>query len=309
MALTQREYCPTACPVCEAPGGAFVPYLRARGPLEIRRCRVCSHLILSVWPPRSSDCPDEFGGIDLNAYIQSMEPERRRGAKTIFTMLKKWKPSAGEFFDVGASFGWLVEEGVNSGWKGSGVDPSAKAVAEAQRRGLDVMLGLFPQDAPAGRKWDVVTITDVVEHLEDPRAIIRDVRERLKEDGLLVVQSPDVTGLLHRTAALLSAMTLGRMTGPLARLWQVQFPYPHLHGFTRRNACRMLEACGFEVLEAVAQPIISGNMAKRAGYTKSSGGLDLVSWVYGLGIGILNAVSALTGRQDLFLVIARRRDG
>jgi SAM-dependent methyltransferase len=238
-----------------------------------------------------------------------MEPERRRGAKTIFTMLKKWKPAAGEFFDVGASFGWLVEEGVKSGWKGSGVDPSAKAVAEAQRRGLDVMLGFFPQDAPAGKKWDVVTITDVVEHLEDPRAIIRDVRERLKEDGILVIQSPDVTGLLHRTAALLSEVTLGRMNGPLARLWQVQFPYPHLHGFTRRNACRMLEACGFEVLEAVAQPIISGNMAKRAGYTKSSGGLDLVSRVYGLGIGTLNAVSALTGRQDLFLVIARRRDG
>ena len=223
MALTQGEYCPTVCPVCEAPGGGFVPCLRTRGPLEIRRCRVCSHLILSVWPPRSSDCPDEFGGIDLDAYIQSMEPERRRGAKTIFTMLRKWKPSAGEFFDVGASFGWLVEEGVNSGWKGSGVDPSAKAVAEAQRRGLDVMLGFFPRDAPLGKKWDVVTITDVVEHLEDPRGIIRDVRERLKEDGILVVQSPDVTGLLHRTAALLSAVTLGRMNGPLARLWQVLF--------------------------------------------------------------------------------------
>jgi len=56
--------------------------------------------------------------------------------------------------------------------------------------GLDVREGRFPDDVPVQAAFDVVTMLDVLEHIEDDEASLRAAGRLLKPDGLLLVTVP-----------------------------------------------------------------------------------------------------------------------
>ncbi|MFN8108991.1 MAG: methyltransferase domain-containing protein [Thermoleophilia bacterium] len=99
--------------------------------------------------------------------------------------------------DVGCGTGFLLEQLAGRGYTGVGVDLSPESVAIAQKRLVD--LGVSDRlraevgsayEPPEGR-FELITLTDVLEHLEDPRACLRALRERLVPGGLLVISTPN----------------------------------------------------------------------------------------------------------------------
>jgi 2-polyprenyl-6-hydroxyphenyl methylase/3-demethylubiquinone-9 3-methyltransferase len=103
----------------------------------------------------------------------------------------------GRMLDVGCGTGFLLEQLARRGYRGVGIDLSPESVAIARRRledlgvadrvRVDVGSAYEPPEGP----FDLVTLTDVLEHLEDPRACLRAIRERLAPAGLLVVSTPN----------------------------------------------------------------------------------------------------------------------
>jgi 2-polyprenyl-3-methyl-5-hydroxy-6-metoxy-1,4-benzoquinol methylase len=79
-----------------------------------------------------------------------------------------------------------------------------------------------------GDAYDVITFNDVFEHLLDVKAALDACRERLRDGGLLVLNLPNSRGTVFRVSALLDRIGIH---GPLDRLWQNEFPSPHLHYF------------------------------------------------------------------------------
>ena len=81
--------------------------------------------------------------------------------------------------DVGCGGGFLLEELARRGYSGTGIDLSPESVAIANQRldeigaadRLKAEVG-SAYEPPAG-PYDLVTLTDVLEHLEDPRACLR----------------------------------------------------------------------------------------------------------------------------------------
>jgi SAM-dependent methyltransferase len=72
-----------------------------------------------------------------------------------------------------------------------GVDISAQAVDFCHQRGLDsVMLGAIEQLPHASGSFDLVTALDVIEHLDDDVAGLREMRRVLRRDGRLLVFVP-----------------------------------------------------------------------------------------------------------------------
>jgi len=69
------------------------------------------------------------------------------------------------------------------------VDPDTVQFART-KIGLDVRQGRFPEEIPVQGPFDVLTMFDVLEHIEDDASGLRAARALLKPDGLLLVTVP-----------------------------------------------------------------------------------------------------------------------
>lgn len=110
-------------------------------------------------------------------------------------------PERPRVLDIGCGTGFLLEQLAGRGYAGVGVDLSPESVAIARRRleelgvadHLEAQVG-SAYEPPEG-PFDLITLTDVLEHLEDPRACLRALRAVLAPGGLLVVSTPNRTSL------------------------------------------------------------------------------------------------------------------
>lgn len=103
----------------------------------------------------------------------------------------------GRVLDVGCGTGFLLENLAGRGYSGVGIDLSPESVALAQERlerigaadRLQAQVG-SAYEPPEG-PFDLIALTDVLEHLEDPRACLRALRAQMAPGGLLVISTPN----------------------------------------------------------------------------------------------------------------------
>lgn len=99
------------------------------------------------------------------------------------------------WLDLGCAYGFLVEQARRAGFHAVGIDVSHFALGEARARdsaaGLDLAAAVAEALPFDGRTFDVITVFDVVEHLPDPRSLLRECARVLRRGGLLIVSTPD----------------------------------------------------------------------------------------------------------------------
>ena len=140
--------------------------------------------------------------------------------------------SGGKLLDVGCAMGAMLAAASAAGYEPHGVEVNAAAAEAARRHAADVRCGELAAAGFADAAFDVVTMTDVLEHVREPLATLAEVRRVLVPDGVLLITTPD--------AGCLGARLLGRHW-PHNKL-------EHLFGFDRRTLRRSLEQAGLEVL-------------------------------------------------------------
>jgi 2-polyprenyl-3-methyl-5-hydroxy-6-metoxy-1,4-benzoquinol methylase len=203
---------------------------------------------------------------------------------------KRTGPANGRLLlDVGAYIGVFVEVAAEAGWDAWGVEPSQWAAAEAQNRGLSVIFGT--QDAPelAERQFDVVTMWDVIEHVDDPSAELAKAHRLLKPGGWLVVHTMDIDSLA-------------------ARLLGARWPWlmdMHLHYFSQKTLAQMLKNDGYEILWSGPQGryLRLNYLASRIGGFNRYLGHLATKVINGLRLG---GIAIPINFRDLFTVYARR---
>ena len=90
---------------------------------------------------------------------------------------------------------------------------------------------MFEQNYPA-KSYDVVTLWDVLEHTPDPKTEMREMHRLLKDDGLLVINYPDIGSWIARADGTSWVFLLD----------------VHLYYFTRATIRKLLGDAGFEVV-------------------------------------------------------------
>lgn len=108
------------------------------------------------------------------------------------------KPLAGKSaLDIGCGAGLLCEPLARLGAAVTGVDAAAEniaaASAHAEGMGLDIRYMAGEVGALDIGQFDLVTSVEVIEHVADKPAFLRDVAARLAPDGLLVMSTPNRT--------------------------------------------------------------------------------------------------------------------
>ncbi|MFQ5400331.1 MAG: class I SAM-dependent methyltransferase [Anaerolineae bacterium] len=256
---------------------------------QIVQCRNCGLVYAN---PRwsSEELIAAYTAVEDETYKLEREGRELTFRKHLATLEKMTGPANGRtLLDVGAYIGVFVEAACTAGWDACGVEPSAWAAAEAQKQGLSVILGT--QDAPQlqGRQFDVVTMWDVIEHVDDPKSELAKAFNLLKPGGWLVVHTMDVDSLI-------------------ARLMGQRWPWlmdMHLYYFSQKSLAQMLRRIGFEVIWSGAQGryLSLGYLTTRLGALFRPLGRLSSSVVGALG---LHSVAMPVNFGDLFTVYARR---
>jgi SAM-dependent methyltransferase len=93
-----------------------------------------------------------------------------------------------KLLDVGCGTGWLAEHFRDY----TGIDGSPEAVAAAQAKGRSIQQGDVDQPLPfEDASFDAVVLKDLLEHVADPVAVVREVGRVLKPGGRVFASSPD----------------------------------------------------------------------------------------------------------------------
>lgn len=197
---------------------------------DIYQCRECGFLYCPEMP-------------DLLHYYEKMEDAeyestREQRAMQLRRLLAGASPSAAgkRLLDVGAGSGILIEEAIELGYEAIGVEPSIYLANAAKKRGLPVIVGSFPSDAITG-KFDVITLIDIIEHVDNPREILSCVRQLLGQNGTCLIVTPDVSSL--------AARLLGW------RWWH--FRLAHVGYFNKRTLTLLLKQSGLQI-DAIRRP-------------------------------------------------------
>lgn len=286
------------CSACASGPLSALRRLRRGG--RLLRCGLCGHFELADWPVRPD--ADEYAGVDPEAYRRSMWPERETAAVGLVGDLRR-AGATGPLLDVGCSFGWLLRVASGAGFAAHGIDPSESAVETAQAAGLSVRRGLFPEEDFGRRDWGVMTFMDVIEHLPQLDATLEAAVSRLRPGGFLAVQVPVSTGSVFAAARALEAMSGGAVDGPLRRMLQMEFPYPHLHYFNRRSLEALFRRLGLQTVLATEGPIATGNMVDRVSWSARPTPAHRLE---AAGLWLLVAGGRVARHNDLLRLVARR---
>jgi len=144
--------------------------------------------------------------------------------KKALSLLENLAPGSGKnIFDVGCGNGLFLATAKKRGWDINGCDSSKANVAlAAQKLGINVDCAGFAQWEPCGRKYDVVSFWDVLEHLSEPHLFIKKALEILKPGGQILVGGPNDRSFLRIFAERLFFMTAGRIRGPIRKAYLLE---------------------------------------------------------------------------------------
>lgn len=143
--------------------------------------------------------------------------------------------------DAGCAMGYFMELARDANFDVYGVDVSDYAVDIAKKNfGDKVKLGqienlnkLFNHNQKPV-KFNVVTMFDIIEHLQNPREVLKKINYSMSDNGLLVVQTGNASS---RWARL------------MGRNWHFFAPPQHFFFFTEENLKNLLRQTGFEVIK------------------------------------------------------------
>lgn len=178
----------------------------------------------------------------LDASLSRMEILKAMGVKNGSTLL-----------DIGAGTGALVEAATLAGFDALGIEPSMTVVNEAVERGRNVVPGSV--DSVSGKypsnKADVIYMSDVFEHLTNPRQALDKVWAALEDKGMLVIEMPEEGSPQSQQQGM---------------EWRHYRPLQHVYLYTEGAARSLFEQKGFYV-EAVTRPL-RGSIGKIAYYMR-----------------------------------------
>lgn len=229
----------TRCPLCGGDDARAVVRTRdwshgLPGEFTYVRCRRCGLVYLN---PRPTDLaayyPPDYS--EYRATPIDDEPSWWRRVNRRYGMRKRTRLITdrlppGRVLDVGCGAGVFLHEMKRLGWRAQGEDTSPDAVRAARGLGLDVFEGELAEARFPEASFDAVTLWNVVEHLPDPLAQLREVARVTRTGGVVVMTTPNVQS------------AEARIFGGRWAMWEAP---RHLQLFSPSTVSQALAAAGF----------------------------------------------------------------
>ncbi len=238
------------CPLCS--NNNYIEIYKERVSIGIVRCRICDLIYVN---PMVKE-PDKIYWGDEKKYYEEAKLIFREQAKhhrdsnylEDLKIIESIKPT-GNFLDIGTNMGFFLRHTRRKQWNVFGVEPSP-ALSDMARKyfGLNVKTAYLENSGFENNFFDVVTMTDVFEHIPEPKKMLFDVRKLLKKGGILFIKVPNGKyNLLKLSIAKLAKKV---------KNYDIFDSYEHVTHYTDNTIRKMLEESGFKIIKIfIGKPI------------------------------------------------------
>lgn len=222
---------------------------------RIVRCCKCGLVYAS---PRdgADELSHHYSKMSVNEYLieqDSRELIFKKDAKIVMQYCQ-----SGDVLDIGCSAGIFLSQ-LNKNFNLHGIEPSAAAFKIAQKRlpEADIINGVLAEQPFKNKKFDVITMWDVIEHLPHPSRDLRIVNRCLKDNGLLFLVTPKFDGMMSK----------------IMRSHWTHLIRGHVTYFEKKTITAILERNNFEVvaIKSYTRIFKISYILKRLGMEKLSG--------------------------------------
>jgi 2-polyprenyl-3-methyl-5-hydroxy-6-metoxy-1,4-benzoquinol methylase len=186
------------CPICKS---VHTRLVWKEKQFRAYRCENCRVVFLHPLPQEPSAIYNE--DYFRRWYIRYYS-ERKRYTERLFSKIEKYTGTKGKLLDVGCGTGILMEVAKERGWKVYGQEISTFAVEYCRGKGFEVYDKPLPELNLPENSFDLITLFDVIAHIEDPVSCISVCSKLLKPGGHLVIKTPEHPPYLFLLANLLS---------------------------------------------------------------------------------------------------------
>ncbi|MDF3818733.1 class I SAM-dependent methyltransferase [Leptospira sp. 96542] len=177
----------------------WVPLYKTTGnykDLNIQICKTCNLQALNPRPKQNTLYNEEYY---TGKAEYSYTDERSLGKYFSYVWDARIKNiqkfvKSGNFLDIGSSFGGLLARAKKKGFTVQGVEISKYASDYANANGISTFNGnLLDANFPSSF-FSVITMIEVIEHIENPKRFFQEITRILKPGGLLVLQTANFEG-------------------------------------------------------------------------------------------------------------------
>ena len=209
---------------------------------RVVECSKCGHL--SLYPiPTETDLHWIYSNYIQKGDRVSIENSRIKNVypKKI-QVIERYIPVKANILDIGAGLGGFVYVATKAGHSAIGIEFSGQQVKVAKENfNVELINEAFETFAEKSTKrFDVIHMHHVLEHIRNPREILKTIKHKLNDDGILILEVPNQFFWLAYEVNL----KIGRLKKTLA-----DNPYHHIHFFSPKRLRLLVESCGYEVLE------------------------------------------------------------
>ena len=232
-----------ACPAC---GADSMRMLSAPRPQYVEQCRSCRSVFFYFGAAGTVSHNEQYN-VDSNyqRYLESAnECSVSLRYQETLKRVREMAPAVASprIFDVGAGGGDFLALARADGFDVAGNEVSQPAIDECwNRHRIELMLGDDLRSfASFDSKYDVVTMWCVIAHVDEPRELLRGVRELLRPGGILFFSTPRYCSI-DQTAIILRKLSRDRFR----RIFDRRINHFHRRQYSKEGMNQLLRSEGF----------------------------------------------------------------
>ena len=136
--------------------------------------------------------------------------------------------------------GTLLEVAAEKDWDVFGVEVSKPAIEQAEKMGIKAFHGELTDAEYPDDHFDIITASEILEHLYEPQKLIKEIARVLRPGGLFWATTPSSKGISYRLMGL---------------NWTIVTPPEHIQLFSKKGMSLMLKNAGFSSVNLQTQGI------------------------------------------------------
>lgn len=220
----------TNCIICSS---SDITHEFSYNKLVVMRCNSCGQGFVSEKSIHSLDLSEIYKS-EYRGFIHDQLFQQRL-EKEIVHNFSKYVPHNSRILDIGCGNGDFLKVSTDLGYDTTGVDISKEAVDYCVKSGYKAEL--MSDFEGVEKTFDVITMWDVIEHVQNPMELVNFAKKYLKEGGVIVIKTP-----LHKQFSFWLVKSF-----PFLSRSVLQIP-AHIQFYSDKSMKNLLENMDFEIL-------------------------------------------------------------
>lgn len=230
------------CPVCGSSENKRISIRtqeRKKREMIAERCKGCKAIYLEDYKVDRlyvyEDKDYSPWGRKEEAGEEVVADSKKEAFRHQLSLLKRYiNPKDKRLLDVGTGKGYLLEVAKEMGFEVYGVEPSSYCSrAAAEKFGERIFCGRLEDSKYKDEMFDVITMTDIIEHIFSPHSFLEEIYRILKDSGFILITTPNSDSFTRKL---------------LGKDW-FQYKYEHVIYYNKKSLSYLLKKRGFSILE------------------------------------------------------------